>query len=96
MYRQLSLPSLAPWVAHLECAGGYRNHLAWESGSRERTVWIPPGDWVDFWDRETTIEGPVETDVAAPLGKLPMWVPADSDLLELEVDDELVERATNS
>ena len=68
----------------------------WESGSRERSVWIPPGEWVDFWDRETVLEGPTEITVEVPLGKLAMWTPPDSDLLDLEVDEALIERATDS
>lgn len=56
----------------------------WESGSREREVWIPPGEWVDFWDRSTTVEGPTEITVDAPLDELPMWLRPDSPLLDLE------------
>ncbi|MCP4435317.1 MAG: glycoside hydrolase family 31 protein [Actinomycetia bacterium] len=66
---------------------------AWESGTRERTVWVPPGDWVDFWDRESSVEGPVELTVEAPLGKLPMWVSEDSPLLNIEPSAELQARA---
>ena len=65
----------------------------WRSGARERTAWIPPGAWVDFWERGTVVEGPAEITVEVPLGRLPMWTPADSDLLDLEVDDALLARA---
>lgn len=57
----------------------------WESGARNRTVWIPPGEWVDFWDRATLVEGPTEIEVDVPLDQLPMWVSPDSELL-LEVE----------
>ncbi len=57
----------------------------WESGSRERSVWIPPGEWVDFWDHDTVVEGPTTIEVDVPLDVLPMWVPADSELLDLEI-----------
>ncbi len=56
----------------------------WRSGSRNRAVWIPPGEWIDFWDRSATVEGPREITVDAPLDELPMWVRPASPLLEIE------------
>jgi alpha-D-xyloside xylohydrolase len=57
----------------------------WESGAREREVWIPPGEWIDFWDRTATVEGPTTITVDARLDELPMWISPDSPLLDLEV-----------
>ncbi|MEZ5170624.1 MAG: glycoside hydrolase family 31 protein [Acidimicrobiia bacterium] len=68
----------------------------WESGARERTVWIPPGEWIDFWDREAMVEGPTEITVDVPLGRLPMWVRPDSELLDLDVDGALLGRAVSA
>jgi alpha-glucosidase (family GH31 glycosyl hydrolase) len=56
----------------------------WQSGARERTVWIPPGTWVDFWDRGEIVEGPADVVVDAPLGELPMWIRPDSPLEAVE------------
>jgi alpha-D-xyloside xylohydrolase len=56
----------------------------WASGARERTVWIPPGEWVDFWDRGAIVEGPTEVTVDAPLDQLPMWLRPASPLQALE------------
>jgi alpha-glucosidase len=61
----------------------------WQTGQRQREVWIPPGEWVDFWDPDTTIEGPTTVTVDAPLAKLPMWVAEGSELLEVKVDPAL-------
>lgn len=57
----------------------------WERGSRRRTVWIPPGEWVDFWDRTSTVEGPREVTVDVPLDELPMWVRPGSPLLAVDL-----------
>ncbi len=61
----------------------------WQTGQRQREVWIPPGEWVDFWDPDTTIEGPTTVTVDAPLAKLPMWVVEGSELLDVELDPAL-------
>ncbi|KAA0234307.1 MAG: glycoside hydrolase family 31 protein [Actinobacteria bacterium] len=68
----------------------------WQSGARERTVWIPPGEWVDFWDHDEVVSGPTEITVDAPLGKLPMWVTPGSGLLDIDVDEALTARAHGS
>lgn len=39
----------------------------------KRTIWIPPGVWLDRWTSERFI-GPKTISVAAPLWKLPMFV----------------------
>jgi alpha-glucosidase (family GH31 glycosyl hydrolase) len=57
----------------------------WSTGAREREVWIPPGEWIDFWDRDATIEGPTLVTVDVPLDRLPMWVRPGSELLTLSV-----------
>ncbi len=45
----------------------------WRVGDRERSVWFPPGRWVDWWDGTVT-QGPVERTVAAPVDRLPLYV----------------------
>jgi len=56
----------------------------WEVGDRGRTVWFPPGRWVDFWDRDRVVEGPIQLEVDAPLDTLPLYVAEGSDLLDLD------------
>lgn len=46
-----------------------------EVGATSRTLTVPPGRWIDWWDG-SAIEGPVDTTVDAPLGKLPLWIRA--------------------
>jgi alpha-glucosidase (family GH31 glycosyl hydrolase) len=56
----------------------------WKSGARERTIWFPPGRWIDFWDRDSVVEGPTERTVSVPLDVLPLYVRDGSPLLSLE------------
>jgi len=53
----------------------------WQSGARSRTVYLPQGKWVDFWDRARVLEGPVELPEDAPLGEVPLFVKQGSPLL---------------
>lgn len=41
------------------------------------SVWLPKGEWYDFWD-DTKISGDRVIDYAAPIGKLPLFVKAGS------------------
>lgn len=56
-----------------------------------RPVYLPAGQWVDFWTREV-IAGPVWRTVEAPLDVLPMYVRADSLLPTIEPPDYLEEK----
>ena len=56
----------------------------WRSGARAREVWFPPGRWVDVFDRDTVIEGPVTRRVQAPLDVLPLYAAEGSDVLDLD------------
>lgn len=59
----------------------------WRSGARARQVWFPPGRWVDVFDRDTVIEGPVTRRVQAPLDVLPLYAAEGSDVLDLIGED---------
>ncbi len=59
----------------------------WRSGARSRDVYFPTGIWIDFWDREQRITGPVTQEVAAPLDHLPLYIRAGSDLVDLPVPE---------
>jgi alpha-glucosidase (family GH31 glycosyl hydrolase) len=48
----------------------------WQSGVREREVKLPPGVWEDYWERKQRYEGPATIRVAAPLGRIPVFVRA--------------------
>lgn len=53
-----------------------------EPGARERTLYLPEGEWIDF-ENEQIFSGGKEATVKAPLDKLPMFVRrAVSSLLE--------------
>jgi len=54
----------------------------WRSGERSRSVWFPPGRWVNWWDRTTVVEGPVEIMVDVPLDVLPIYAKEGSSLLQ--------------
>ncbi len=45
----------------------------YEEGARERTVYLPPGVWIDFWT-DTPYPGPSTQVVPAPLEILPLFV----------------------
>jgi alpha-glucosidase (family GH31 glycosyl hydrolase) len=48
-----------------------------DDGAREREVSLPRGDWIETWSGEH-VHGGGETDVAAPLSRIPVWVRAGS------------------
>jgi alpha-D-xyloside xylohydrolase len=45
-----------------------------EEGARSRSVVLPPGEWVDFWDGTVLLGGGAAAQVAAPLDKLPLYL----------------------
>jgi hypothetical protein len=44
-----------------------------EEGASERDVYLPRGDWIDFWTGEH-VHGGRELTVDTPLGRIPVWV----------------------
>jgi alpha-glucosidase (family GH31 glycosyl hydrolase) len=46
----------------------------WRSGQREREVYIPEGDFVDYWNAQNVITGPVTILAEAPLDRIPLFV----------------------
>jgi alpha-D-xyloside xylohydrolase len=59
----------------------------WKSGERERSVWLPPGRWVNFWDRGQVVDGPTEQTVDAPLDELPLYVREGSPVSSIQAPD---------
>ncbi len=46
----------------------------WRTGERAREVYLPEGEWEDFWHGEQRYTGPVTISVDAPLDTLPLFV----------------------
>jgi alpha-glucosidase (family GH31 glycosyl hydrolase) len=46
-------------------------------------VYLPQGEWVDFWDRGRVVTGPVELTEDVPLGELSLFVEQGSPLLSI-------------
>ncbi len=44
-----------------------------EEGARERRVYLPRGEWIDFWTA-AAVSGGREVIAPAPLGRIPAWV----------------------
>lgn len=56
----------------------------WQNGARSRDVYLPRGEWIDFWDPTRRVQGPMTLTVDAPLDRLPLFVRAGG-MLPLEV-----------
>ncbi len=52
----------------------------WRTGERAREVLLPPGAWEDYWDRTQRHTGPATLHVAAPLGRIPVFVRAGAEV----------------
>lgn len=46
----------------------------WETGARERKVYLPEGEWESLWDRSKKYAGPVTITVRAELDSIPVFV----------------------
>lgn len=59
--------------------------IIWQNDVRERTVYLPEGEWRDAWTGDT-YEGPREVTVQTPRHKIPIFLRAESvlDLGDLE------------
>ena len=51
-----------------------------DDGARSRSVYLPRGDWIDFWTGERARGGRM-IDAAAPLDRIPAWVRSGSILV---------------
>jgi alpha-glucosidase (family GH31 glycosyl hydrolase) len=57
----------------------------WETGKREREVYLPKGEWICLWDRSRKYTGPVSITEPAPINTIPVFIKADR--LDLLPDD---------
>lgn len=65
------------WAVDLEYGFGDALYVApvVRRGMTRRTLWLPPGEWIDWWTLEPALGGgTIERD--APLTLLPMWMRA--------------------
>lgn len=77
------------WAVDLEYGFGDALYVApvVRRGMTRRSLWLPPGEWVDWWTLEPALGGkPVLRD--APLALLPMWMRAGTivPLLDSSID----------
>ena len=54
----------------------------WHVGQRMQHVYLPAGQWVDYWDRQRVVTGPADLDEPAPLDRIPIFVRAGAAVLE--------------
>ncbi len=52
----------------------------WRSGARGRDVYLPAGEWEDFWDPTRRFEGPVTFHESVPLDRIPVYVRAGAEI----------------
>jgi alpha-glucosidase (family GH31 glycosyl hydrolase) len=53
----------------------------WRVGQRTQHVYLPAGQWVDYWNRQRVVTGPADLDEPAPLDRLPIFVRAGAEVL---------------
>jgi alpha-glucosidase (family GH31 glycosyl hydrolase) len=54
----------------------------WRVGQRRQAVYLPEGRWVDYWNRDRVLTGPIDLDEAVPLDRIPIFIRAGADVLE--------------
>jgi alpha-D-xyloside xylohydrolase len=65
----------------------------WHTGARSRTVYLPQGTWIDYWNPSSRAQGPQTITADAPLGRLPLYVRAGG-ILPLEVSSAVTGNGT--
>jgi alpha-D-xyloside xylohydrolase len=53
----------------------------WQVGQRMQHVSLPAGQWVDYWNQQRVVTGPVDLDEPAPLDRIPIFVRAGAPVL---------------
>ena len=53
----------------------------WRVGQRRQRVYLPAGDWVDYWDDARVFTGPMDLDESAPLDRIPVFVREGAEVL---------------
>jgi alpha-glucosidase (family GH31 glycosyl hydrolase) len=60
----------------------------WQDGARSRQVYLPHGEWINYWDPTQRLSGGSTVTVDAPLDRLPMFVRAGG-ILPLDVSSDV-------
>ena len=53
----------------------------WKIGVRQRDVYIPAGDFADYWNPSRTVTGPTTITVDVPLDRIPIYIRKGANLL---------------
>jgi len=53
----------------------------WRVGQRQRDVYIPAGEFVPYWDPETTLTGPIWITASAELDEIPFYIRKGTEVL---------------
>ena len=53
----------------------------WKTGMRQREVYIPEGQFVDYWNPGTTLTGPQTVTADAPLDRIPIYIRKGTEVL---------------
>ncbi|MFI5366259.1 MAG: TIM-barrel domain-containing protein [Candidatus Binatia bacterium] len=53
----------------------------WQVGQLTQPVYLPAGQWVDYWNRQRVVTGPADLDEPAPLDRIPIFVRAGAKVL---------------
>ncbi len=58
----------------------------WRKDQTTVSVYLPPGDWQDYWNPEKIIRGPKKITVSTPLYKIPIFVRKGADVPRLNLE----------
>jgi len=53
----------------------------WKNGARDRIVYVPKGEFADYWNPTQTIAGPIWLHVDVPLDRIPIYIRKGATLL---------------
>ena len=53
----------------------------WHIGQTTQHVYLPAGRWVDYWNHDRVLDGPMDLDDTVPLDRIPIFVRADAAVL---------------
>lgn len=66
----------------------------YERGKKDQMVYLPAGDWVNYWTNEK-IEGEIDLKVKAPLGQVPLFV-KEGGIIPMREYSSSIEEGTNN
>jgi hypothetical protein len=60
-------------IEYLQLGGNDIIALKWRGPDPSRTVWLPPGNWINAWTG-TILKGPATISETVPLDRLPLYI----------------------